>query len=267
VSLNVVRVRRVDRRETPDGVTLVLAGRPGEAATRQVVDEYPSEFIETVRSALPRHDAVVFDQRGTGGSGALRCRDLQAATPTDASREAEACAALLGARRGFYRTEDTVADIEALRGELGAERLTIVAIGYGAYVAQRYALSHPDRVERLVLDSPVDAAGADPLERDSLAAVRRVLALICAKGCGFTRDPLADTARLSGRMATVPLRGYVVGGDGKRRAATLTPQELLFTIGGGDRDLFARSDYPAAVVSALRGDTAPLFRLKRRARC
>jgi pimeloyl-ACP methyl ester carboxylesterase len=265
VSLHVVRAH-VRRGQGQDGVTLLFGGEPGEAATTRFAGEYSSELLDTLADGGPGNRVVVFDQRGTGGSGALRCRDLQAATPTDLGREAEACATLLGARRGFYRTSDSVADIESLRAELGVERLTLVAIGYGAYVAQRYALSHPDRVERLVLDSPVDAAGVDPLMRDSLAAARRVLRLVCRNGCGsFTRDPVADTERLIARMAGGPLRGYVVGSDGRRRPATLTPQELLFTIGGGDADIFSRSDYPAAVVSALRGDTAPLFRLKLRA--
>jgi pimeloyl-ACP methyl ester carboxylesterase len=266
VSLHVVRAPPRRHGVRQDGVTLLFGGEPGEAATTHFTGEYSGELLDTLVDADRTNRVVVLDLRGTGGSGALRCRDLQAATPTDLGREAEACATLLGARRGFYRTSDSVADIEALRVELGVERLTLVTIGYGAYVAQRYALAYPDRVERLVLDSPVDAAGLDPLMRDSLAAARRVLPLICGKGCrSFTRDPAADTERLIGRMGAGPLRGYFVGADGRRRPATLTPQELLFTFAGGDADIFSRSDYPAAVVSALRRDTAPLFRLKRRA--
>jgi pimeloyl-ACP methyl ester carboxylesterase len=265
VSLRLERTHAFRHRDQPKGVTLLLGGEPGESATSQFFGEYDNELPETLTDALPRNRVVVFDQRGTGGSGALRCRDLQAAAPTDAGREAEACATLLGARRGFYRTSDTVADIEALRAELAVARLTIVATGYGAYVAQRYALSHPDRVERLVLDTPVDAAGRDPLMGDSLVAARRVIYAGCRKRCGFTRDAIADTERLSTRIAASPLRGWVVGVDGRRRRATLTPQELLFTYAGSDRDIFGRIDFPAAVTSALRGDTAPLFRLKRRA--
>ena len=265
VSLHVVRARPFRRAAQPTSVTLLLGGEPGQSATGHFFGEYAGELVDTLRDRLPRNQVVAFDQRGTGGSGALRCRDLQVAAPTDAGREAEACATLLGTKRGLYRTSDTIGDIEALRGELGVERLTIVAIGYGAYVAQRYALAHPDRVERLVLDTPVDAAGLDPLMRDSLAAARRVIASGCRKGCGFTRDAVADTARLSTRIAASPLRGHVVGLDGRRRRATLTPQELLFTFARSDGDLFGLADFPAAVTSALRGDTAPLFRLKHRA--
>jgi pimeloyl-ACP methyl ester carboxylesterase len=250
---------RVERRDgfapEPRGVTLVLAGRPGE--TFPPTDDFAWETDE--------RDLVRFDQRGTG-AGALRCRDLEAAAATDAGREAAACATLLGERRGFFRTSDTVEDIEALRVELGIDRLAIVGPGYGGYVAQRYAMRYPDRVERLLLVSPVDAAGLDPLYGESMAAVRRILPALCRTGCGsFTSDVLGDTARLVERLASEPLRGTIVGPTGRRRAASLSRQELLFTLLAGDDNFVSQPEYPAAVASALRGDPAPLLRQRRRA--
>jgi pimeloyl-ACP methyl ester carboxylesterase len=249
----------VERSSSPDGrrrgATLVLAGRPGQAAT--VGDDYEWE--------TPGHDLIRLDQRGTG-AGALRCRDLEAATATDAGREAEACATLLGERRGFFRTSDTVEDIEALRLALGVDRLTIVGPGCGGYVAQRYAMRYPDRVERLLLISPVDAAGLDPLYVESMAAVRRVLPALCRSGCrSFTSDALTDTARLVERLAAEPLKGKIVGPTGQRRSALLSRQELLFTLMAGDDAFLSQPEYPAAVVSALRGDSAPILRMKWRA--
>ena len=250
---------RVELHETFDrpkrGVTLLLAGPPGQAATE--VSEYGWE--------VPGRDLIVFDQRGTG-AGALRCRDLEAATETDAGREAAACATLLGDRRAFFRTTDTVEDIELLRTELGLERLAIVGTGYGAYVAQRYALSYPDRVERLLLESPVDAAGLDPLYLDSVAALRRALPALCRSTCGsFTKDVVAATARLVERLAAGPLRGRIVDPRGRPRSASLTRQELLYALIAGDDGVVSLPTYPAAMASALRGDTAPILRLKRRA--
>ena len=55
-------------------------------------------------------------------------------------------AAQLGARRGLYRTADSVADIEALREQAGYARLTIYAVSYGTKVALAYAAAHPDRI-------------------------------------------------------------------------------------------------------------------------
>jgi pimeloyl-ACP methyl ester carboxylesterase len=250
---------RVERHDTfgrvKRGLTLVLPGLPGFAGTALNEGEWQA----------PGRDVILFDQRGTG-AGALRCRDLEAVAPTDAGREAAACATLLGDRRGFFRTSDTVEDIEALRVELAVERLTIVGTAYGAYVAQRYAMRYPGRVERMLLESPVDAAGLDPRYVDSMAAARRVLPTLCRPGCGsFTRDPLADTGRLVEVLAAAPLRGKVVGPRGHGRTALLTREDLLYLLLSGDDDLITRPEYPAAVVSALRGDPAPILRMTRRA--
>jgi pimeloyl-ACP methyl ester carboxylesterase len=253
LSLLVERHESFERRKR--GITLLLANSPDLAATE--MSEYEWE--------VPGRDLFVLDQRGTGG-GALRCRDLEAATDTDAGREAAACATLLGDRRAFFRTSDTVEDIEALRTALEVERLTIVGVSYGAYVAQRYAMRYPDRVERLLLKSPVDAAGVDPLYLDSVAALRRTLPALCRSGCGsFTSDVVADTARFVRQLAAEPLRGTIVGPTGHRRTASLTRQELLYTLMGADDFFPMLPEFPAAMASALRGDTAPILRLKRRA--
>lgn len=254
------------RRGPRAGATLLLAGGPGQGGVSAFVGgSFADEWADMWQGATPRNAIVAFDQRGTG-AGALRCRDLEAAAASDAGREAAACAAMLGRRRGFFRTTDTVGDIEALRVALGVERLTIAGFSYGTYVAQRYALAHPERVERLLLDSVVEASGVDPLYRDVAAAARRLLPAFCTFGCAsFTRDPLGDTARLIERLRAGPLRGTVVSPRGEGRPVRLNRQELLYTLMTGDVDPFSRADYPAAVVSALRGDTAPLMRLKRRA--
>ena len=238
-----------------DPVTLVLPSAPGVGAAE----------LAYWKVLMPRQRMLSFEPRGTG-AGALRCRDLEAATFTDASREAAACATLLGEKRRFFRASDTVEDIELIRARLGIQRLTIVGPGYGAYVAQRYVLRYPERVARLIVTNPVDAAGIDPLYRDSVAAARRVLLELCRSRCGrFTRDPIADTRRLVGELASAPLRGSVVGPRGRHRETRLNRQELLFTLLASDGSPFNRADFPAAVVSALHGDAAPLLRLKRRA--
>src|SRR5260221_3980958 len=47
-----------------------------------------------------------------------------------------------------------VEDLEALRGLWGLERLALVGYSWGGLLALLYALTHPDRVERLRLVSP-----------------------------------------------------------------------------------------------------------------
>jgi pimeloyl-ACP methyl ester carboxylesterase len=238
-------------------VTFVLPGAAGASAG----DPYEWEEL------LPRQQIVTFDPRGTG-KRALRCRDLEAADPSDAGAEAAACATLLGDGRGLFRASDTVEDIEAIRAWIGVPQITIIGPGYGGYVAQRYALRYPEHVRRLILTSAIDAAGVDPLFGDSPAAARRVLVDMCrGKLCDrFTRDPVGDTARLVSKLASAPLRGPLVNRFGRQRQSELSRQDLFFMLVSGDGNYFTRPDYPAAVTSALRGDPAPILRLARRAR-
>jgi proline iminopeptidase len=52
-----------------------------------------------------------------------------------------------------YSTEDYVADLEEVRVHLGLERLLLLGHSHGGVVAQVYAATHPDRVEKVVLVS------------------------------------------------------------------------------------------------------------------
>lgn len=48
-----------------------------------------------------------------------------------------------------------VADIEAIRQELGLERIHLLGHSWGGLVAMNYALTHPDRLRSLILVSPM----------------------------------------------------------------------------------------------------------------
>jgi proline iminopeptidase len=52
-----------------------------------------------------------------------------------------------------YSFRRDVEELEALRRALGIERLAVLGHSYGAYVAQAWALEHPDRVTHLVLSN------------------------------------------------------------------------------------------------------------------
>ncbi len=161
-------------------VLVLLSGGPGQPGL---------PFLATERRHLGaagrRFRLVVIDQRGTGRA-ALRCPALQRAmgasdlTPPSAAAVRE-CASALGDRRRFFATTDTVADLERLRQALGVAKLALDGVSYGTYVAERYALAHPDRVDRLVLDSVVPHAGATLTSEVSLQATARVLGPAAAR--------------------------------------------------------------------------------------
>jgi pimeloyl-ACP methyl ester carboxylesterase len=154
-----------------------------------------------------------------------------------------ACARKLGPRRQLFGTDDVVADMEALRRALGVKRWTLDGISYGTFVGARYALAHPQRVVRLVLDSVVPHVGETDLGVDEFRATRRVLRAVCGDTC------LRDLA------ATV--RRY---GNGPRLLDALTVLSLA------DPTYRTLVDVPAALRSAARGDRSALDAWLRAAR-
>jgi pimeloyl-ACP methyl ester carboxylesterase len=240
---------------------LALSGGPGQAGVSLLAD-----FADSMRPA-GRRGVVVLDQRGTGYSGVLRCTPLEKSDLLKAGREAAQCANKLGARRDYYFSDDSVADMDALRAALGIKRWSIYGVSYGTRVAQLYAQRHPDRIDRLVLDSVVEPGGPDPLYGPTFAAIPRVLKQVCEGGLcrSVSRDIVADTATLVTRLANGPLRGALVTAAGKRHARTFGRNRLFAAMLTGDFDESLRAELPTAVRSALRGDSAPLIRLGHRA--
>jgi pimeloyl-ACP methyl ester carboxylesterase len=184
------------------GVLLFLTGGPGQPGI-----PFLTRIHTRLRSELTGYRLVMFDQRGTG-AGALDCPGLQsAAGASDLTvvRPAivAACARSVGTARRYYSTSETAADIDALRVALGARQLTLDGVSYGTFVAERYALAYPTRVARLVLDSVVPQAGADPLYRAALSRSAVVLRSVCAaERCGW--DPAADLAAVVRRLHDGP---------------------------------------------------------------
>ncbi|MFL5817222.1 MAG: alpha/beta hydrolase [Conexibacter sp.] len=234
---------------------LAIAGGPGQAAVPLL-----DAFASVLRPLLRSRELVVFDQRGTGGSGRLRCAALDSGRGSLASAVAR-CATELGPRRGAYATAASVEDVEAVRESLGVERLILYAASYGTKVALAYAAAYPQHVERLVLDSVVLPEGIDPFQRSTLASIPRVLRAVCGHSCRFTRDPAADLTSLARRLAHGGLRGEALDGRGRPHRRRLSEADLLGLLLSGDFDRFLRAGLPAALHSALTGDPAPLLRL------
>jgi pimeloyl-ACP methyl ester carboxylesterase len=177
------------------GMLLFLTGGPGQPSLPSV-----ARIATRLAPVLPAYRLVMIDQRGTG-EGAIRCPRLQAevgtsdiAAPTPAA--VRDCAGRLGAKRAFYSTRDTVADLDALRKALGVSTWTIDGVSYGTFVAERYAIAHPKNVKALVLDSVLphsDPQADEPLYLTGLRATARVLRAACSgTRCGF--DPADDLA-------------------------------------------------------------------------
>ena len=232
---------------------VALAGGPGQAATPSA-----RSFAVALAPGIRDRDLLVLDQRGTGRSGALDCQALRARTTVVSITR---CAQELGAARGFYRTIDSVEDLEALRAATGYEQLAFYGVSYGTKLALDYAARYPQRVERLVLDSVVPPAGPDPLQRSSFRAVPGVLRELCARSAcrGITPNPVTD-------VRTLVRRGRIIRGDaftssGRRVRMRARPQDVYEILVSGDLNPAWRALLPGAVRAAVRGDGTPLARL------
>jgi len=261
ISLLVERIlpRGTASRQPP---LLALSGGPGQASVSARDD-----FAALLAPVLDRRELVVFDQRGTGSSGVLRCPELERASSSNQPGPAAQCAQELGPARAFYTTRDSVADIEAVRQALGVDRISLYAVSYGTKVALAYATAYPGHVDRLILDSTVPLTGPDPFALSTFAALPRVMGAVCgARACaGITTDFRGDVAALTARLRRQPLAGTVFGGRGQRIHVRLDETGLLDLLVAGDLDQTLMGAAPAAVAAARHGDAQPLLRLARRA--
>src|SRR4051812_30867650 len=255
----------VKRRPAPSNPTATavigLAGGPGQAAI-----PFVDRIATNIAPALATRDLVILDQRGTGQSGALRCGAFAVASGT-IGQAARSCANEIGPTRGFYRTAETVEDIEAVRREGGYAKLVLYGTSYGTKVAEAYAARYPANVEALVLDSVVLPEGPDVFGRSSFESVGTILRQLCGttRCRGISGDPRGDVAALVRRVERRPLRGPVTTSTGRTTQRSLDALDLVDILFAGDFDRTLRADLPAAVRAALRGDVRPVLRLDARA--
>jgi len=246
----------------PHGVFLVLAGGPGQAGN-PLLGVFQGALGPALTAA--NLDLVTVDLRGTGASGLLRCAALHSGSGLIA--DTQGCARELGPNRAFFRTTDSVDDLEALRSALGVDKLTLDGTSYGTKVAEAYAVRYPTHVARLILDSVLAVDGPDSLDRPTLQAVPRVLGDACrVGGCpGRLANPAAKLAAVADGVVHRPLRARFVDRHGRRLRVTLGSGDILGLLLSGDFNPALRADLPAAAGAARRGDSAPLARLVDRA--
>lgn len=249
-----------DRMLPPASTVLSIEGGPG----------YPTAADRGYRTRLwepiaKRRALVLIDLRGTGRSDALACPALQHTT-VDYVRRAGLCARQLGPRRDYYGTGDAVEDIEDVLRALGAGKVDLYGDSYGTYAAQAFAVRYPERLRSLTLDAAYPLPGTDPAYADLAAAFRRGLRLVCQRrpGCPAAaqrEDAVALVRRVARRLATKPVRGFGLDGDGRITPVTLDDDALAQIAGSSYYSYAVWKDLLAAVVSLDRGDPTPLLRL------
>lgn len=240
---------------------LALTGGPGQPGVL-----FGPSYASGFAGMLDRYSLVVLDQRGTGGSYALNCPEIQAIDSLEPlfAPDVAGCAERIGPARDSFASIDTADDIEAVRRKLGVDKLAIYGVSYGTWVAQQYARRYPDHVDRLVLDSVVPP-GADPWDLRITESLPRVLRGLCAgKACaGITGEPLADLEAVVRRIQRGgKLTATVRTKTGGRLVDDLSQVDILYILVSSDLNPYMQSRIPAALKAARQGDYAPLIRMK-----
>jgi pimeloyl-ACP methyl ester carboxylesterase len=153
-------IARSDAQVPESDLVTLLAGGPGEAATEAWVIEAPA-FAEVRK----HHDVLLLDQRGTGGSNPLSCKNAEKASDQNAltldldkvRKDVAACLDEVKQKADprYYTTTIAVQDLEEVRKALGSPPLDLVGVSYGTRVAQHYLKHYPNSVRSVVLDSVV----------------------------------------------------------------------------------------------------------------
>jgi pimeloyl-ACP methyl ester carboxylesterase len=261
-------VKRVVATSNPTATAVVaLAGGPGQAALPSA-----TELAAILGPSLAQRDLLIFDQRGTGASSRLRCDAFEGAVAS-IEQAASSCANQIGPARGFYRTADSVDDLESIRVESGYTKLVLFGVSYGTKVAEDYAAKYPANVESMVLDSVVPPEGSDVLNVSTFKALPRALGELCGNGLcnGITTSVGRDLAAVAHRAAKVGSGGQSgfigkVNTPGGAAIKVRLDRDGLFDILlAGDQNPTLRAELPGALRSAIKGDRRPLLRLRLRA--
>ncbi len=200
----------------PGSPIVYLAGGPGGSATGTMTGPRQPVFL-ALRAVA---DVIVFDQRGTGLSDSIE--SCEAAAPFDAAGAVLSEAAYTAYYRqtldrcieawrsqnvaiGGYTTLQSVADIEDLRRQLGAERLNLWGISYGTHLGLAYMRAHPASVDRVAF------ASVEGMDQTVKLPARLDLAL--ERVAAFSGDPQLTTtmrrvhAKFDAEPQTMRLKG------------------------------------------------------------
>ncbi|HSK75353.1 MAG TPA: alpha/beta hydrolase [Thermoanaerobaculia bacterium] len=157
-------------------------GGPGESNV-----DAASWLVEGFGALLERRDLLLVDFRGTGGTAALVCPEMQESAGLQGFLDhylppegARACAERLAKTADLtqYNNDTSVDDIDEVRAALGYEKINIYGGSGGSRSGLIYLRRHPDRVRTAVLSGlvPPDERGPFSMARNAQRALDGLIA-------------------------------------------------------------------------------------------
>jgi pimeloyl-ACP methyl ester carboxylesterase len=241
------------------GTLVATEGGPGYPAT-----ESRDDYLALFAPLRTRYDVVIMDNRGTGRSAAIDCKELQKAVKLTESNIG-ACGRSLGRAAPLYSTALATDDLAVILDGLATGPVGLYGDSYGSYFAQVFALRHRELLRSLVLD------GADPLDGPDFPwyphyapAMRDKFNLACARSPACSAVPgssLDHIAPALARLRAHPFPASVRYGDGRTLTFTANASALAIVMFGGTPAFSTVREVDAAARAFVDGDTAPLLRL------
>lgn len=248
---------------------LFFAGGPGQSAIGLAG---PASAM--LGRVLNRRDVVLIDQRGSGRSAPLKCERDDPWAPLAEAFDTQRLRARLAACRDalrklphgdvrFYTTTIAMADADAVRAQLGAERVNLVGGSYGTRAALEYLRQFPQRVRRVVLDgvAPPDMVLPASFAIDNQAALDALFAA-CEQDSACAQRRPGLRLRWRNFVAGLPREmdsQHPLTGRSER--ITATPEALANLLRGPLYAPALAAALPAAMEAAIGGRIEPLVAL------
>jgi pimeloyl-ACP methyl ester carboxylesterase len=263
IDIHFVVAPAMARRKLPDPV-FVLAGGPGQSAT-----QIAPTMLALLSRLNNRRDIVFVDQRGTGRSAPLECVDPQRETLADQADPDRQFKLLMQCKSallklpyiqkesdlGFFTTTLAMQDLDAVRQQLGAERIDLIGASYGTRAGLEYLRAFPGAVRRAVLDgvAPPDMVLPASFSTDGQASFDALLAACEAEpGCHRDHPTLrADWAALLQSLPKQVTAPHPL--TGRPETFTLTREMLLAAVRGPLYGPALAAALPAAIADAAQG--------------
>ncbi|HSW08843.1 alpha/beta hydrolase [Aquabacterium sp.] len=251
------------RRKAPDPV-FFFAGGPGQSAI-----ELAGPLSKRFARFGNRRDMVFVDQRGTGRSAPLKCRDDDERAPPRPLAEMldegwqlqrlQACRQALqklphGDLRQ-YTTTIAMADIDAVRQALGVAQINAIGASYGTRAVLEYMRQFPKQLRRAVLDgvAPADMVLPAAFSTDNQAALDALFDA-CANEPACRQRHATLRAQWQQLLAGLPrelLLQHPLTGQPER--VTLSRTMLLGAVRGPLYSPALAAGLPAALAEAAQG--------------
>lgn len=234
----------------------------------------PVRLRAAMQETGTRYDLIGMDPRFVGRSTPLDCkwpdgRGIWSAGATRASFErgarrqaelAKRCADSQAAVLPHVTTRNTARDIDQIRAALGEEKISYLGYSYGTYLGAVYLQMFPGRVDRVVLDGPLDPNQYGPALLRTAGPANEA-ALRAWTGWAAARDRTYHLGRTTDQVMAKVQRIYRVTSERPLRVGRHTLDDsmvplLLMSSLANDRDP-ARAGLAEMMQTLLKATTGP----------